>query len=163
VQTKHQLQAALDQGAFTRALSQLKTYNFTKGDDVTASYLWAGRQDPELTAALLLEASLFPRMDSSRRTYPRENWPPRKEVRDVRASIHYLIRQRLDYFDGWPHQCTEVLPTGNEDCWYKIEDCSGLWRFLAEEHARLYSQFRLLRINFVEEEYKQAISSVPNR
>lgn len=159
--TRHQLQKSLEQDDFPRALSHILGHNYSWGVALTAPYLWQARHDPELTAAVLLEASLFARMSSSRTEYPQANWPPIAAVGEGRRAIRHLIRERLPGFEDWPHMCTAVLPLLCDDTWYRIEDCSALWRFLGEEHARLYRRFRVLRIDFVERESKRYVSPIP--
>jgi len=50
---------------------------------------------------------------------------------------------------------------GYEDIWYKIDSTDVLWRNIAGEHVALYSRFKVLRIDFVENHSKTQISSTP--
>ena len=151
VRIKHLLQQGADVGRFDQALSRLQTSKVTKGEQITAEYLAAARGDQELTAAILLEASLFARMGSRRAQYPSKYWPKIHRTCEARESILHLIGEELPGFDSWPHLCTSVLPVQSEDWWYEIKSTYCLWRFLAEEHARLYAQYRVLTIKFVAE------------
>ena len=150
VRARHLLQTETDQGRFPRGLSMMQGHRHSKGSTTTAGYLWEAQHDTELVAALLLVASLFPRLDSSRKHYPRENWPPMKVVRESQKSILHVIRDRLPEFESWPKLCTDVLPVRTEDYWYRVDDTYSLWRLLAEEHVRLYCCFRVLKIEFTE-------------
>ena len=149
---KHKLQTSIRNDQFSRTLSQLGGDGYSKGAMITAAYLWEARQDPELIAAVLLEASVFARMGSSRALYPSDNWPPMQHVREDRDSIGHIITGRLKGFEGWPLMCTTVLPVSCEDWWYRVDNIYALWRLLAEEHARLYCQYRVVKIDFVEKE-----------
>jgi hypothetical protein len=149
VRTRHLLQRGLDAGHLDRTLAGLKRTKAKKGEEITAQYLAHAKDDAELIAAILLEASLFARIGSVRSSYPTDTWPNITRLITARESILHLIRSRLPDFESWPQMCTSVLPFKNEDWWYRIEETYSLWRFLAEEHARLYSQFRVVVIKFV--------------
>ncbi|MEQ8690411.1 MAG: hypothetical protein RIC89_06185 [Pseudomonadales bacterium] len=148
IRAKHLFQTETNQCRFAFGLSDIQGYQYSKGDQITVTYLWEARHDTELLVDLLFVGSLFPRLESSRKYYPRENWPRLKIVRECRKSMLYLIRDRLPEFESWPKLCTDVLPVRVEDDWYLVEDTNSLWRLLAEEHARLYCRFRLLKIEF---------------
>ena len=163
VASKHKLQRSLNEDRFSRALSHLEGHKYSKGATITAPYLWEARQDPELIAAILLEASLFARMGNSRIQYPRDYWPPIEEVRESRDALRHVIQEQLQNFNSWPRMCTDVLPVRCEDSWYKMDDTYSLWHYLAEEHAMLYSQYRVLKIDFVEKESRHKVSSAPSR
>ena len=149
VRIKHLLQQGIDVGRFDHALLRLQTKKINKGEQITAEYLAAAARDRELTAAILFEASLFARMGNRRAQYPSENWPKVYYTEAARRSFQHLIGEKLRSFDGWPDMCTSVLPVKSEDWWYKIKDTYSLWRFLAEEHARLHAQYRVLTIKLV--------------
>lgn len=151
VRIKHLLQQGTNIGRFDQALSRLQTSKINKGEQITAEYLAAARGNQELTGAILLEASLFARMGSRRAQYPSKYWPKIHRTCEARESILHLIGEELPGFDSWPHLCTSVLPVRSEDWWYEIKRTYHLWRFLAEEHARLYAQYRVLTIRFVAE------------
>lgn len=160
VASRHQLQISLEQDYFPRALSSILGHDYSWGVTITAPHLWEARKDPELTAAILLEASLFARMGSSRADYPRHNWPPIAQVGETREAIRQFIRNRLPTFDGWPQLSTQALPVRCQDTQYRIGENNALWRYLAEEHARLYSQFRVVKIDFVKSGPKGRIERV---
>ncbi|MEQ9567016.1 MAG: hypothetical protein RLN85_14580 [Pseudomonadales bacterium] len=148
VRARHLLQTETNEGRFSHGLSIMQGHQPSKGSMTTAGYLWEAQHDTELVAALLMVGSLFPRLDSSRKHYPKENWPPMKLVRESQDSMLHLIRDRLPEFESWPRLCTDVLPVRTEDFWYRVDDTYSLWRLLAEEHARLHCRFRVLKVEF---------------
>jgi hypothetical protein len=158
VVAQHKLQKGLDENHFQKAVSRVERWKLSKGDIITAGYLWEARENPELTAAILIESSLFARMGGSRGSYPKDNWPPRREVQAARKSIQLFIEHQLPEFDSWPALCTDVIPVRCEDWGVKLENTYSLWRTLAEEHARLYCNYQLLKIGFVDKKAKGHIS-----
>jgi hypothetical protein len=119
-----------------------------KGELETANYLYECRNDPQGVIAVLIMASLFPRMESSRRSYP-ETWPKHWCVDTLRRQANeYLEKIGLQY--GWHYSCTDVIPYRNNDYDYDIREFDGLIRYLAEEHAALFHAYRLVVIEFKE-------------
>jgi hypothetical protein len=45
VAAKHQLQAGLENGSFPSALSRVARWDYSKGQEITADYLWRGHGD----------------------------------------------------------------------------------------------------------------------
>ena len=151
VALQHQLQKSLEENRFDFQLNRLGAGpEITKGVLTTAPYLWAARKDIELVGAILLEASLFARMGSSRARYPHDEWPDRQEVMEYRKVIRERLSSSLPEFGGWPRMCTYALPVHGQDWEFYIDSTYSLWRYLAEEHARIYSRYRILKIDFVD-------------
>ena len=123
------------------------TTNVLKGELETLEHLWCVRDDPNKVAAVLVSASLFSRLESSRKHKP-DTWP------------HFLSLEKLQ---GWAYSCwrapgarrswhyasTSALPFQSHDYVYKIDTMEALVRYLAEEHAALLLKYRPVVINYV--------------
>lgn len=72
----------------------------------TLHYLWAARQDPQLTAAVWLAATMI-MWRSTREEGTR--WGP---MSDVREQVHYLCIERMEKagIGRWLHNCKYTLP-----------------------------------------------------
>ena len=124
-----------------------KEYYTRKGELDTLDYLWKNREKAEKIAAILISASLFYRLKSSRRDYPRGHWPP---ISCVEMVFHLALSQ---WFEGewglpWHHACTRVLPDIRSDKDCKIDDLQAFIHYLAEEHATVLSGFKPVAITF---------------
>lgn len=121
--------------------------NQRKGELDTLQHLHEFKHDAEIVAAILIAASLFARLRSSRRDFPRERWPPFRCV-EVLEVMAYHRWQGERYYIPWADTCTVVLPFINHDWDYSITSLGTLIRYLAEEHAAVFSQCRPVAVNF---------------
>lgn len=121
-------------------------YVSRKGERETLSFLWEHMDNRSKIAAILISASLFYRMGSSRKNYPK-TWPPYYCVERLAQLV--LGQWRDNQFTSpWHYSCTEVLPVSSYDWDYEIKTVDGLIRFLAEEHAENLLRYRLVVITF---------------
>lgn len=118
-----------------------------KGEFDTLDYLWEYKDDKEKIAAILINASLFTRLYSSRREYPKDNWPRYYCAKEI-WKWAYKVWHDEKSFSPWQHYHTEVLPYLNWDYDYKISDINALIRFLAEEHALMLLNYKPVSIVF---------------
>ena len=118
-----------------------------KGELDTLGLLHEAKEDAEKVAAILIAASLFARLRSSRRQFPRDHWPPFDCV-EVLEVMAYERWQGKDYRVAWADTCTLVLPFISADYHYTLTDLGSLVRYIAEEHAAVFSQYRPIVINF---------------
>ena len=164
VAVKYQLQKSLEDGRFFSALSRAGKWTYSAGQSITAHHLWRASHDSQLTSALLLAASLFAQMGSSRATYPRDNWPSFREAEKAKSAVTSYIEEKMDAFDGWHYSCTGVLPPCRRGHYYnyKLHDLGALSSYLAEEHARLYAKYKILGVNFVKSPQKKHLKQVPS-
>jgi hypothetical protein len=121
--------------------------NQRKGELDTLSYLYEFKRNAENAAAVLIAASLFPRLRSSRRSFPADTWPPFRCVEAV-ETMAYRQWQGESAGLAWTDTCTVVLPHISNDWDYPIKNLSALIRYVAEEHAAVFSQWRPVVVNF---------------
>ncbi|MEW6230475.1 MAG: hypothetical protein AB1700_20715, partial [Bacillota bacterium] len=122
-------------------------YYTRKGELETLNYLWEHREDTEKVAAILIAASLFSRLGSSRGRYPRDEWPPYHCV-GVLSQWAYERWLGTGSASAWSRSCTEVLPAANEDYVYKLDSMLAIVRYLAEEHVLVLSKYKPVSIVF---------------
>jgi hypothetical protein len=101
----------------------------------TIAYLLQAAGDSEATAAVLLSASLFMRVERNRTRYPREAWPPFAVAQTLLAwtRMHFVYR--------WEAECESTLPEHAAEAGLVITSAQQLVRFLALEHARVLHRF----------------------
>lgn len=125
------------------------SYPVRKGEQKTLEKLWQYRTDLNTVSAVFIAASLFPRLDSSRRDYAHANWPPKKCVK-VLADFARSRWLGEDNAEVWHYWCTDVLPcVRRRDCDCKIRSMEALIRYLAEEHVEILKSWRPVVIEFV--------------
>lgn len=120
-----------------------------QGEIETLDYLWTHKENEEEIAAILINASLFTRLYSSRRHYPKDYWPPYYCVEEL-YKWAYRIWHSQDEYQSWQHYHTEVLPNRNEDIYYQLNDIYAVVRYLADEHALMFINFAPVTIEFKE-------------
>lgn len=125
-------------------------YYFRKGEIDTIYYLWKYKDDLQKVCALLISASLFYRLESHRREYPRDTWP---NFYCVRVLLDWCYEQSLDEDKRrgwyWAGTCTRVIPKSLWDysgC--QIKTMNELIRYIAEEHIQLFKTFQPVVIRF---------------
>jgi hypothetical protein len=113
------------------------------GPRATAEHLAEAGSDPNRVAAVLLGASLFTRIESTRKHYPRDEWPP--------ISIAETLREwmRRTHDSRWHASCTSTLPLHYGGCGCVIRSMQGFLEALALEHARALHAFVPVRVEFV--------------
>lgn len=119
-------------------------YPTRSGELETVRMLWDSRDDKAMLCAILISASLFSRMHSSRGTYPRDSWPPYTCV----SVLDQWARNASGGVTGWHHACTEVMPEQLPDYDSKIETFGELVSYLAEEHAAVFEKYTAVIVNF---------------
>lgn len=124
--------------------------NQRKGELDTLPHLYKFKDDAEIVAAILIAASLFARLRSSRRDFPRDRWPPFRCV-EVLEDMAYRRWQGERFHIPWADTCTVVLPFISHDWDYSITSLGTLTRYLAEEHAAVFCQCRPVIVNFAAE------------
>jgi hypothetical protein len=124
--------------------------NQRKGELDTLQHLHEFKHDAEIVAAILIAASLFARLRSSRRQFPRDKWPPFRCVEVLEAMAYHRWQGEQPRIP-WADTCTVVLPYVSHDWDYSITDLGTLVRYLAEEHAAVFSQCRPVVVNFSSE------------
>ena len=105
------------------------------GQRQTLAYLRAAAGDPEATAAVLLSASLFMRVERARARYPRDDGPP------VAVAQTMLAWTRERYAYRWQSECESTLPAHDAEAGLVITSTQQLVRFLAVEHARVLHRY----------------------
>jgi len=120
----------------------LVSYVGTKGPRHTIEHLIEAGDDVEKVAAVLIAASLFPRMKASRRTYPREEWP----LWEASSKLGDLVTQTMPCH--WGHTCTSTLPEHEREDGIVIKEMSAFIRFFAVEHAKVLHQWTPVVIGF---------------
>lgn len=110
-------------------------YGACSGQRQTIAYLQQAAGDPEATAAVLLSASLFMRVERTRARYPREAWPPFAVAQTL------LAWTRMCFVYRWDAQCDATLPAHDSESGVAIASTQQLVRFLAVEHARVLHRF----------------------
>lgn len=119
-------------------------YIYRKGELVTLRYLWNFKEKPQKVAAILIAASLFYRLGSSRNIYPK-TWPSYFNVSHI---AEVALAQFGEVRFPWHISCTEVLPISSPEWEYTLTDISGVVRFLAEEHAKVFLKYQPIEICF---------------
>jgi hypothetical protein len=119
-------------------------YHTRSGELETVRMLWKGRSDNHKVCAILISASLFSRMHSSRGIYPRDSWPPYGCV----SVLDQWANDASDSVTGWHHACTQVIPEELPDYDSKIETLGELVNYLAEEHAAAISKYTAVTVEF---------------
>jgi len=127
----------------------INQYNTRQGELRTLDYLWEYQGDIEKVAAILINASLFTRLNSSRVSYPRENWPPSRCVRQLYEMALKIWNSEEEHF-LWQHYNTEVLPYLKWDYDYQLNNLHALITYLAEEHALLLLKYYPVVVVFKE-------------
>lgn len=110
----------------------------------TLKSLWEFRCNPEQIAALLLKASLFSRVESSRATLP-VHWPPYIVLEKLSDTIDQIFDSSCTK-PFWVKSCTQVIPVFSNDTNFKIDKISALIHYLAIEHCKLLSTYQPIRI-----------------
>lgn len=116
-----------------------------KGARYTIEHLIQAGGDVEKIAAVFIAASLFSRMGSARRCYPREEWPP-YEVANAMGNWAHTKMQC-----SWPAMCTDALPIVDEPTGLVLKRMPQFIRFLAAENARSLHMFTPIRVVFVDQ------------
>lgn len=131
---------ALRQSVFDRSgMEELYMGNLSYGEGpkYTLDHLWNIRDDIHKVAAVLISASLFPLIHSSRAYRDRDMWPS------------YVCLDRLDDWardawgishGSWPNACTDVLPFGRNPR-EPITTAEQLIRWFATDHALLLTKY----------------------
>lgn len=122
-------------------------YNFLDGEMQTLEYLWSYKDNMEKIAAILISGSLFSRLRSSRRHFPGDNWPPYICVDQI-AKWANEEWNRERHFYSWQHYHTDVLPYTNFDYELNIQNIETLVRYLADEHAKVFENYKPVNIEF---------------
>jgi|GEM_PF-2025442 len=122
----------------------LNVYVQRRGEHKTLRYLWQFRKQPEKIAAVLIAASLFYRVGSTRTSYP-ETWPPYYCVQHL---ADLVLAQFGEAKFPWHYRCTQVLPYSSDDGYYAISELGGIVRYTAEEHASLLLRYRPVIVKF---------------
>lgn len=122
-------------------------YNYRQGELDTLRYIWENKGDKEKVAAILINASLFSRLYSSRLQYPKDYWPPYYCVEELNK-LAYIKWNEEKNFSAWQHYHTEVLPYSNADDDYNFNNMNSLVRYLADEHALLFLNYKPVSIEF---------------
>ena len=148
-QARHRLQRALDSNRFDHGLRALAVDKYREGQQSTALYLADVRAQPDLVAKVLLLASLFSRLDSTRKgDFARKHWPDLSEVRSFQRSLLDDLGQRFGDDFGWHQSCTDVIPITRDDYYaLRATDMDSLVVYLAEEHARLLSSYKVYTVS----------------
>ena len=120
--------------------------NQRKGELETLSHLYEFKGNPQSVAAILIAASLFARLRSTRRSFPADQWPPLRCVEGLETMAYHQWQGAFRI--PWADTCTVVLPYCSHDLTYKIADLHAMVRYLAEEHAAVFSQYRPVIVNF---------------
>lgn len=112
-----------------------------QGEIDTLNHLWAARNEPDKVAGVLFSGSLFSRMDSSRKGRSLDNWPPLALLRDLQQWA-YGAWCDPEMGRGWHYASTSTFPAMSYDGVYTIDSMEALVRYIAEEHAALFSVYR---------------------
>lgn len=142
----------LQQGLYDRRYDIMNTavygnvFYHRKGEQLTLDYLHEHQDDPETVAAILLAASFFSRLRSSRGYIHESHWP----IEDARNIENLALQKWLGsgYHEPWPLSCTQVIPFQNQDFSAEIDDTRELIRYLGKEHATLLSQYQPVILEF---------------
>jgi len=121
-----------------------------EGTKQTLEYLFNVREDEELICALLISSSLFYRINTYS-NYPDKYWPDYYLVEKIyEMSLDVIFNSEKSGFSKWHHSCRSVLPTDYRDHDYKIYSNRALVRYLAEEHARILSTLKPMKITLLD-------------
>lgn len=115
----------------------------TVGLRYTASHLLSADGDARRVGAVLICASLFTRVESSRPYYQRDAWPP------VSVALTLLEWARRIQDCRWPDACTDTFPRHESDDGAVITSMDGLVNALAVEHARVLHAWAPIVIRIV--------------
>lgn len=121
---------------------------FKSAELKTLKKLWEFKNDSEKTAALLLRASLFTRIDSGKASFPQGFWPPSIVIEKLSEMIAQILGGSCNN-PIWHHSCAEVIPTFSKDFYFKIENITALIHYLAVEHCKLLCKYQPVRISNV--------------
>jgi hypothetical protein len=119
-------------------------FHTRSGELETLSMLWEGQGNSHEVCAILISASLFSRMHSSRGIYPRDSWPPYACV----SALDQWANNASGGVTAWHHACTQVIPEQLPDYECKIETLGELVNYLAEEHAAIISRYTAVIVDF---------------
>lgn len=119
-----------------------------RGEFETLQYLWAYRNNVEAIAAIMISASLFPELKSSRKSYPWDEWPPRTDVLSVYN--HILKKWHTGRKRPWHHSCVQLLPHDGIGNGVQCSSLSALIRSLADNHARILTTYRPVAVVFTD-------------
>jgi len=120
---------------------------FSSGQRDTLSFMWELRNNTNKIAALLFLASFHARIISSRKCFPKEEWPPYLVV----SELTNLIWEKLNNNERsykWHNACGNVLPINSEDWHFKITDVFSLTHYISIEHCQLLSKFQPVKVTF---------------
>jgi hypothetical protein len=120
------------------------SFHTRRGELETIRMLWEGQGNSHEVCAILISASLFSRMHSSRGIYPRDSWPPYTCV----SALDQWANDASGGVTAWHHACTQVIPEQLPDHDYKIETLGELVDYLAEEHAAIISRYTAVIVDF---------------
>lgn len=127
----------------------INQYGTRQGELCTLDYLWEYQEDIEKIAAILINASLFTRLYSSRNNFPVENWPSYWCVQKLYEMALKKWNSEEKHF-LWQHYHTEVLPYLKRDYDYQLNSLHALITYLAEEHALLLLKYYPVVVVFKE-------------
>jgi hypothetical protein len=130
--------AALDESAGARQ-------HTTQAARHTIHCLLGAAGDPTCSAAVLLSASLFTRVESARARYPRDAWPPFSVAQTL------LRWTRAKQACHWESACAATLPSHDSESGLIIKSVQQLVRFLAAEHARVLHRWTPVQIVVADE------------
>ncbi|MEW6726850.1 MAG: hypothetical protein AB1327_07820 [Bacillota bacterium] len=135
-------------------MGPINPFQLNRGQLITVGYLWRHRESIEKVAAILIAASLFSRLHSSRVPYPRE-WPTYSGVNEL---YNWAIAKWVPRNEGdvWHYSNTYVLPPAplwcDGSCSYSnesvIDNLPDFVRHLADEHARVLNKYRPIAVHF---------------
>jgi hypothetical protein len=117
----------------------------TPGARHTIRCLLEADGDPTRSAAVLLAASLFTRIESARARYPRDAWPPFSVAQTL------LRWARAKQACQWDSACDASLPSHDSASDLIIGSVQQLVRFLAAEHARVLHRWTPVQIVVADE------------
>ncbi|TYP46775.1 hypothetical protein [Thermosediminibacter litoriperuensis] len=137
---------------FPGTIGPINPCNCRQGELMTLNYLWKYKENEEKIAAILISASLFTRLYSSRKQYPQDYWPPYYCVEEL-FKWAYKTWNDEEGFSAWQHYHTEVLPYKNNDYVFKLHDINALVHYLADEHALVFLNYKPVSIEFKEKRY----------
>ena len=134
-----QLRRSLEVEAQAAMLADLAQHA-TSGARHTVQCLLDAKGDPTRSAAVLLGASLFTRVESARTRYPRDAWPPFSVAQTL------LRWARAKHACQWESACGATLPSHDSESDLIIGSVQQLVRFLAAEHARVLHRWTPVHI-----------------
>jgi hypothetical protein len=119
-------------------------YHSRSGELETVRMLWEGRGNSHKVCAILISASLFSWLHSSRGAYPGDSWPPYTSV----SALDQWANDASGGTTGWHHACTQVIPELLSDHDSKIGTLGELVNHLAGEHAAIISNYTAVLVEF---------------